>query len=675
MEYAASRGAMSNAGLVLLLSHLLSIAVAWLVCRALPVSLAQMEEASGLGIHSLTILAGYPKSHEFTVYIVWEICVIALTIAVWWGWSVWCGRSMSAEAQSETVRMKPPMWSPEPQRKRLMDWVLISIVIAYAQFGSDRFVTGFWWKDVYWPFLSEEGTILATADRLLHGGVLYRDEFAVYGPLMLYPVSWLMRIVDSVVTLRIYAFILDCLGLLLLYHALLVFFRHRGWAVLGLGFFLLNFSLADFAVGTLFRVSIHESVFRFTVGLAWLLFFLRDPKGPGRRDLVLTGASLGVALTFSHEIGIVSCVSFLILVSTSRLWGIPTREIRRQLVYAALGLGGAVIPWIAFFASHGALRAAITDLFLYPKYIGLGYGALPFPSLDDLWIALTRVFRNPPLDALSTLTGYWIPWIIAVGATSLGIRLLQMRLDRDDRIVWGMVLLAGMLFKAGLGRSDIVHFQPALVPAFVIGLMLARRFAAGVMKKRILVCSWSFWCGIAVSLLSVIALQPPRPVLASFVYGNLSPFDHKLKSRWNEDEWSPLKDIPRARGVLVPKEMAAEFDDVVRYIVSHTRPSDSIVAFPNEAAYYYYAERPNATRFSIAYVAVTHEDRREMIDAMEKNRPPYIIYSLSAFRPDNINENIAIPELVEYIGRSYMPVRHVGHSVILMRKELKPQYE
>ena len=675
MEYLASRDAVQNAGLVLLLGHLLSIAVAWSVCRSLPVSPAQIKEARRLGIRSLTTLAGYPKSHEFTVYIIWEICVIVLTIAIWWGWSAWRGRLTTAGAQGGPKRVKPSMWTPGLQRRWIIDWVLVPVVIAYAQFDIDRFVTGFWWRNAYWPFLSEEGGILATVDRLLHGGVLYRDEFALYGPLMFYPVVWLMRMIDFTITLRIYAFVLDCLGLLLLYHALLVFFRHRGWAVMGLGFFLLNFSMADFAMGTLFRASIHESVFRFSIGLAWILFFLRDPEGPRRHDLVFAGAALGAALTFSHEIGVVSSVSFLILVLTGRMWGIHTPGILRQLLYSALGCGAVVIPWVAFFASRGALQAAITSLFLYPKYFGLGYAAIPFFSVDELWIALAHSVWNPPIDALSILKGYWIPWIISVGAIALGIRLLQMRLDRDDRILWGLVLSAGMLFKAGLGRSDIVHFQASLVPAVMIGLMLARRFTAGVIRKQMPICSWSFLAGIAASLLCLVALQPPRAVFKAFVYGNLSPFEHKLKSQRDENQWSALTDIPRARGVLVPKEMATEFEDVVRYIVSHTRPSDSIVAFPNEGAYYFYAERPNATRFSIAYLAVTTEDRREMIDSMERNRPPYIIYSVDALRPDDIDERTAIPEVVKYIRRSYIPVRHFGESVILMRKDLLPHDE
>lgn len=671
MAYDGSPAATSRAGLIFVCSYLMANAVAWVVCRALPISLAELDEANSIGIRSIAVLAGYPKSHEFTVYLVWEICVITLTIGFWWGWSVWCGRSITPGVQGDPWSSKPSMRDPKPQRRWFLDWILIPILVAYAQFDIGRFVTHLWTWDFRWLFFSEEGMILAVADRLLHGGVLYRDEFALYGPLMFYPVSWLMRIFDSVLTLRVYAFVLDSLGLLLLYHALLVFFRRRGWAALGLGFYLLNYSLplAALAEGTTLRPSIHQSVLRYSIGLAWLLFYLRDPEGPRRRDLVLTGVALGVALTFSHEIGVVSSVSFVILVLSSGLWGIQMGGTRRQLLYAALGFASVAVPWMIVFASQGALQTAITNLFIYPRYIGLGYAGLPFPSLGDLWMAFMSSFRNPSADALSTLKGYWIPWMTSLGAIALGVRLLQGRLDRDDRILWALLLLAGMLFKMALGRSDIVHYQASLVPAVMIALMLARRFATCVRRKRIPVYSWSFSCCIAVSLLSVMVLQPPRAVFSAFVYGNLFPFDHKFNvAWWNEDEWRPLAGIPRARGVLVSKGTASEFEDVVHYIVSHTSPSDSIVAFPNEAAYYYYADRPNATRFSIAYLAVTSKDREQMIAEMEENRPPYVIYSRVG-RPDNISELTQVPELVEYLDRAYVLVERIGDTSILKRRE------
>jgi hypothetical protein len=91
MEYAASTPAMARVGFVVLVGYAVGLYAAVAICRALPVSSAALEEARRLGILlSVTVLNGYSKSHEFTVYLISQIIVILVVVGVWWIWCVWC---------------------------------------------------------------------------------------------------------------------------------------------------------------------------------------------------------------------------------------------------------------------------------------------------------------------------------------------------------------------------------------------------------------------------------------------------------------------------------------------------------------------------------------------------------------------------------------------------------
>ena len=659
---------LSRCGPALLGIHLVALVLAWCVCLILPISYADLAKAKALGIRSLTILNGYPNSHEFIVYIVAEVAAITGTITGWWLWFIWQGgkgdqgnlavNDFSARCNSEK--------SLSGRRGKIIDWVIVPIVIAFVAFDADRFVTA-WWE--MFTFLSEEGMILAAADRLLQGGVLYRDEFALYGPLMFYPLTWLLRAMDSVLMLRVYAYALDVAGFLVLYAALRVFLVHRGWAALGLGFFLLNFFIANDTPGLVFRPSIHESVLRFSIGLVWMVFLLGRPEGPSRRDAFLTGVGLGLAMTFSHEVGLVSCIAWALLVVTGVAWSPRWTDIGRHVLAVGAGFTVAVLPWVAFFIFRGAGREALETLIQYPRYMGLGFSALPFPSIEILGSALKAWVRSPLSPdggAFIALKGYWIAWVIGFGAIVLGVRALMGFLDRKDRMLWGVVLLAGMLFKVALGRTDLVHYQAALVPAVLAGLLLAKRAVDAIAIGRIRAWSPSVVCLVGLSFMSILVLLPPRPVIVEFAARHTWAIDRKF--RGVAGGRVPVTGLKRAEGILLPPENAEEFGAVVHYLRTHTAPDEPFIAFPNEAGYYYYAQRPNPSRFSNSYLAVTRADRCEMIKDWDRHAPRYLVYSLDIYRIDGILEEVQVPELFAYVKRHYIPEVQIGRTLVFKRR-------
>lgn len=679
MTYAVSKGADARAGAVIGVAYVVGMLLAYAACSVLPVSMADVEEAKRLGISlSVTVSSGYSKAHEVTVYVVSQLVVVGVVFGVWWAW---CARSSLIHTLSRASRRREATAAPGaesgPRRAswrfpwRLapvwIDWVLVPLVVAFVAF--DRRLFGSMWLGT-WAFLSEEGVFLSGVDAVLRGGALYRDDYTSYAPLMFYPVKWMMEAFDAtVVMLRAYAFLADIAGYLILYHVLRTFLRHRGWSLLGVGFFLVNFSLVP-APGIVFRPSIHESVLRFAIGLAWIPFFFRTWV-PLKRDLILAGIALGLAMTFSQEIGLVSCLSFVLVTVSAPLWGAPLSRAIRDAAWVAGGGALAVVPWVGLFMAQGTLDDAFYTLFVFPQYYGLGLGGLPFPPPAVFWHAVPQVLQwVPGANALSITKGYWIPFVFSLGAVALAMRLAMGRLDHEDRMLLALLLIGGMVFRTALGRSDIVHFQVPLVPAVVLGIVLFRRVIMAVTSGSVpLVSSTTIVAGLVV-LASAAILQPPRPVWKAFLHTNVWSVGEKFTPPAGGTR--EVSGVPRARGVRLPTAFADEFEGTVRYIATHTEPQDRIVAFPNEAAYYFYTERERGTRYPMASNAVTAADREAMVAEMVERRPRYLIYSLATVRVDNLDERLVFPELIEYIRTTYVPETRIGDTVILRRRDAAP---
>jgi nickel-dependent lactate racemase len=89
------------------------------------------------------------------------------------------------------------------------------------------------------------------------------------------------------------------------------------------------------------------------------------------------------------------------------------------------------------------------------------------------------------------------------------------------------------------------------------------------------------------------------------------------------------------------------------FIQANTIPHEYVYFFPNEAAYYFFFDRHNPTRYAAVYHAITREHRLELVADLEKKKPRFVVYSMTTARIDGISENIQAPEVVEYLHKEY----------------------
>ena len=611
---------------------LLGIAGAAVISR-LPFDFSpELAEARRLGIVSLTILNNYPKGRDLLLYALLILLPLLGALGPWLAWSR--GRTPALRELLTEQAPAPPL-SPVP--RRLLAWLLF-LCGCLATFNLNRFYAPM--SD--WALLGETGEHLAWADWIMNGGTYARDFFCLYGPLWIYPVAWTMKLFGaSIVVFRAFGFGLDLLSYAILIAFLQHTIRHR----------------ALFIVAALTVFIIFPSL-RFSLGLLPLLILFRAPDPRGRLPLLLSGAVLGGSLLFSQEAGLCGVLATgVFLVLEARREG-GYRGLARQGGLVAGGLLLALLPVLAHFYQQGALGRFFANLYGYPKLVTLGYAALPFPQLNAL---LTAPFAS------GAFFPYWMIGVSLVAATSVLVQLRLGSSGRETHLKAAVLVFGLLLFRAALGRSDTSHFINSSLPAFLLTFLLVDTTLRGT---RDALSPWLLRAGrlvLACTLLLALALV--LGTLDRFrdnLQGMVAGLRHLPAKFTVQEAGVKLPQIPRA-GIFLDPATAATLLRIKGSLDRLTKERDYVLFFPNEAAYYFLFNRQSPTRYVLSYIAVTREQRLEMVAELEKNRPAYVVYSLDDWRIDGIPENLQVPEVVDYLRTHYIIAEELGPVVILRR--------
>jgi len=360
----------------------------------------------------------------------------------------------------------------------------------------------------------------------------------------------------------------------------------------------------------------------------------------------MAGAILGQSLLFSQEAGICSLVSLFALLVMNyiahRNWKIFIREFTLLLTGSFISL----MPMLLYFYLKGALLPFFTNIYEYPKYFAMGFGALPFPNFRSL-LASPR--------AEGAWLAYWIIFLYVVSASYLIPRILMGRQDKNHFLKASLLIFGMLLFRSALGRSDMHHFHFVSPPAFLLVFLFADDSMRSILRPK------PPWFRIA-DVLPLVAL------LASTLFLFTRP---ELLTNYRQN-WRLLEDGHRISdlkrsGVLFDLRTAETLRNIYSFLETNTTPGEYTYFFPNEAAYYFLFNRNNPTRYFGAYHAVTRKQRRELVGDLEKNRPKYVIYSLKTWRLDSILENRQVPEVLEYLSKQYRPDTNLSGVLILKR--------
>jgi hypothetical protein len=543
-----------------------------------------------------------------------------------------------------------------------MNWVdccVVPSILFLIFFKADLAVNG-WISS--WHFFAEEGKILAWVDTVLRGGVLYRDVYCLYGPLAKLPVllafKWLG---PSVLVLRLWTSILNVFSLIIIYWTLRCVMQTRIGPLLG-----------TIIAGILFLPPNPEAwaLSRVAIGLAALsslnLYFRRQY----RMWLAFTGALLSISIFYSQEVGLVANLVVVATLFTSGwIRNVSWGQLTLELCLLLSGFSIIAVPILCYFAWLGAIKHMVTNLFIYPRIVVLGFGGLPFRSL---WEAI-RLFVQQPLlyrpYLLSTIWFYIPPAIYIVSAYVLTLRFIRGPVTERLLGMVGILIFGLILFRSSLARSDLSHIFFASPPALILlvclmevavlilvgrGIHLGEKASAGVFIIVGTLVFLSFW-----------------PILRSNLDGVTAQLRLTLKGQfWRQNRLGfVILDLPRAGGIRVPVQLATSIRDTVRYLQAHTTPEETLWPFPNEALLNFLADRPLASQYALGLFAITRQQRFDMVEALEQSRPKYAIYYAEAFRIDGIPYRIALPEPYAYLDKWYSTERRFGPFYVMRRKQ------
>jgi len=151
----------------------------------------EINKARDLGIVSISILNGYPETRDILTFISVVGFPVVLSIGLWF----FC---FKREQRANLARL---LNEEKDCPKKMGKWIIPILIIGgfclFWTFDINYFYLPAWNPYVKaWVFLGEEGENLAWAQSILSGGVYGKDFFCLYGPMLIYPLTWLMKVVN-----------------------------------------------------------------------------------------------------------------------------------------------------------------------------------------------------------------------------------------------------------------------------------------------------------------------------------------------------------------------------------------------------------------------------------------------------------------------------------------------
>jgi hypothetical protein len=415
-----------------------------------------------------------------------------------------------------------------------------------------------------------------------------------------------------------------------------------------------------------------------------------------RLILVLGGIACFVTLLYTPEVGIAAIVTSVV---TMLGYDIAVREQPWRLGEALRNVGwfgvGAAIVVIPAAALGAATHVLVPYLVMTAQFLSIAEAccASPFPPMfvgsalsvpagtDLLWLLRDETFR----------IFYGPPVVMTISIAFIAVRAFVRRsISREDAALGAMTLLAAIIFRSALGRSEAGHSAFAMLPTMVVAICLAERalfsavrslrefralLAAGRTTSTVLTSvQVAALCGFGIVLVgSIFQAQTTfsRWILPSFNHVRT----YYLVERVQPKEipiaagWRPIR---RADGELFffREPNADDMPPTLAFLQHSLRPGDGVCGIPFLSRYPFMVDLPSAVplgcdTWGLGELPVW---RQRLIEEFEAAKPRYLIYNDADWpNPDSIPWMDREPELAAYYFDHYHIVKHIGNTTIYER--------
>ena len=517
-----------------------------------------------------------------------------------------------------------PAWS-------LAAFVSLPLLVYLVSYTSTAHLT-------QWVDLFHRGESIGPASDYLRGKVPFRDVFVLHGMLDdgLFD-AWLMQLFGRSLEISVAREVVvgAVLSTALWYLAIFLFES-------------IPLSILTVAISAWITAENNRTVFQVAaVAFFWLALSRRKPLAA-----IFSGVLAAVALFYSYEIGlytIAGAVATAILIAwIARRNAWDGASPWRALAQFAAGFFIGSLPFAIYLAAHDALGEFFTTSFVtIPRVIDAVW-SLPFPDL-------VSTFRdNFSLHALSDFVLYekfrlvLSPLTIAIASVYLIQRAIRRRFDRLDYALLALTIFALVAQRTAFGRAEFRHQYFA---AFLIGPILV---LLGILAARRLGIAWKEGDESARAFIAVVVVAVLPLFIIIFWVPDL--IDARILDVINyQRRVLRILPDPNAEGVRL------RIADVSQTIRELTRPNEPFFDFSNQPAFYFFADRANATRFYQVPIASPPRFQAEVIRDLEQTKPKVIVRS----SPDGYDEFDQVPNSMRaqavsaYIDDAYRYYRTV----------------
>ena len=451
-----------------------------------------------------------------------------------------------------------------------------------------------------WIDLFHRGESVGPASDYLRGKVPFRDVFVLHGMLedgLLD--AWLMEVFGRSLDVAIMRTVVvgAFLGVSIWFLGIAVFES-------------IPLALLCVAMGSLTTAENNRTFFQ----VAAVALFWNALRRNSRLSAIGSGIFAGVAVFFSYEIGVYTIAGALLAALLSWIFGgRPSRPPALQTAaFFLVGVFLGAMPFAIYLARHGALDDfATTSFVVIPRIIDAVW-ALPFPDLVSTFRRDLNLHTLADFVLLEKFHLIVSPLTIAIAAIYFIQRWLRRRVDVLDHALLVLAVFAAITQRTAFGRAEFRHQYFA---AFLIGPILV---LLAVITVRMLRGVWregdfgtrAFLAAVIAAIVPVAGVLFWIPDLINARIDDLVRYTTRVQH---------LHRDPQA------EEVQWRITDVTREVTALTPRGEPIFDFSNQPAFYFFANRPNPTRFYQVPILSPPAFQAETIAALERAKPKVIL--------------------------------------------------
>jgi hypothetical protein len=384
----------------------------------------------------------------------------------------------------------------------------------------------------------------------------------------------------------------------------------------------------------------------------------------------LAGVCATLGMVYSLELGLYSLATgslFLLIVSVS-FQGNIRRRLSPLLSYLA-GAFTAFLPYALYFSVHGALDDLFRNSFIQCRY-HIPIWGLRFPPLFP---ELSKVESLESFKAFALSETF--EWYFPITVYLITLTYLMHQVFRggfwntNSNYILLLLVMGGIIFfRTPLGRSDRWHLY-GISFAWLICIFFVQRLSVRIWKDARM--DYTSLPAAAWRLMAIL-------ILAWYVTSLYNPVDTVRQRLFTLTGYQNIErdvepPLDRSGGIKISDDQASQIKAVVEYIQSNTEPDETIFDFSSQGGYYFFADRPMATRYHQVCYAATRAMQKEVIEDLERHRTRLVIFTTGSGYDsiDGVPNVDRHPLIAEYLKENYTESAKIGNTVILKRIDME----